>query len=131
MLRLYTPLLPPPWSPDSHPRVQRALATGLHHRQRQSAPPLPPVEDLHQVRVRFDPLVLHFLRFNAQGLMPCILPRMRFFYPPDYFLSIDWSKKIRFRFPPNASRTHRLEIFGSTDLALAIALVHLGSTEMY
>ena len=46
-----------------------------------------------------------------------ILATIAMLIPPGEFRRLDSSEISRFKFLPNASRTDRFEVFGSTDLA--------------
>jgi hypothetical protein len=74
------------------------------------------VENLCQVRVRLDPLRVP-LSDSIHGWIASILATDCNACSTNKFRRLDLSKDFRFKFPPNASRTDRFEIFGVTDLA--------------
>lgn len=111
----FRPACPRRWIPPPSTEIYPAVAA---------------VEDLRQVRVKSDPFVPPFLILCTK-VFAMILATVCNFYSSYKLHRLDSSKDFRFKFPQNTSRTARSGNFGVTDLALAIALVRLGTTELY
>ena len=109
---------------DLLPLVSATVNGYLRRRCRRS-------ELIAELGYEFDPLCILFTSDFEHKVNAMFLTTYEINLSSKTSIRLGLIQKFRIRFPPNSSRTDRVEKLGPIDLANAIALVTLGLTENY